>query len=247
MGQKKLIRFAEITTFKNVFQYPEGSAGNWHKHFDNKHPIVLELACGKGEYALGLSQLYPEKNFIGVDIKGNRIWVGAKKAIENNITNVAFIRSQIGMINNYFSPSEIDEIWLPFPDPQLRLSKAKNRLTHPIFLRKFQQILKSGGYINLKTDSPTLYEFTKLVISVYGLNILADSNDIAKDLPENKELQIKTHYEGLDIAGSKKVHYLKFKIDNELDLDKDEALMNEVKLKEKENKEGKVIDEKEID
>lgn len=247
MGQKKLIRFAEITTFNNVFQYPEGSAGNWHKHFDNNNPIVLELACGKGEYAIGLSKLYPEKNFIGVDIKGNRIWVGAKKAIENKITNVAFIRSQIGMINNYFTPSEIDEIWLPFPDPQLRLSKAKNRLTHPIFLRKFQQILKSGGYINLKTDSPTLYEFTKLVISVYGLSLVSDSNDIAKDLPENKELQIKTHYEGLDIAGSKKVHYLKFKIDNQLDVDKDEALMKQVKLIEKGNKEGKLTDEKEID
>jgi tRNA (guanine-N7-)-methyltransferase len=184
---------------------------------------------------------------IGVDIKGNRIWVGAKNAIENKISNVAFIRSQIGMINNYFTPSEIDEIWLPFPDPQLRLSKAKNRLTHPLFLRKFQQILKPGGYINLKTDSPTLYNFTKLVISVYGLSLLTDSNDIAKDLPENKELQIKTHYEGLDIAGSKKVHYLKFMIDKELDLDKDEALMKQVKLNEKENKEGKVIDEKETD
>jgi tRNA (guanine-N7-)-methyltransferase len=206
---------------------------------------VLELACGKGEYALGLSQLYPEKKFIGVDIKGNRIWVGAKKAIEDNITNVAFIRSQIGMINNYFTPSEIDEIWLPFPDPQLRLSKAKNRLTHPIFLRKFQQILKPGGYINLKTDSPTLYAFTKLVIALHNLSVLVDSDDIKKDLPENKELQIKTHYEGLDIAGSKKVHYLKFKIDKVLDIEKDEVLMNQVKLIEKDNKEGKVFDEKE--
>ena len=247
MGQKKLIRFAEITTFNNVFQYPEGSSGNWHKHFENNNPIVLELACGKGEYALGLSQLYPEKNFIGVDIKGNRIWVGAKKAIENKITNVAFIRSQIGMINNYFTPAEVDEIWLPFPDPQLRLSKAKNRLSHPIFLRKFQQILKPGGYINLKTDSPTLYSFTKLVIEVHGLSILIDSADIKKDLPENKELQIKTHYEGLDIAGSKKVHYLKFKLDKPLDFDKDEALMNQVKMIEKGNKEGKVFDEKETD
>ena len=143
MGQKKLIRFAELNTFNNVFQYPEGSSGTWHKHFQNENPIVLELACGKGEYALGLSLLYPEKNFIGIDVKGNRIWVGAKKAIENKITNVAFIRSQIGMINNYFTPGETDEIWLPFPDPQLRLSKAKNRLTHPIFLRKFQMFLLS--------------------------------------------------------------------------------------------------------
>jgi len=247
MGQKKLIRFAEINTFNNVFQYPEGSSGTWHKHFQNDNPIVLELACGKGEYALGLSLLYPEKNFIGVDIKGNRIWVGAKKAIENKISNVAFIRSQIGMINNYFTPGETDEIWLPFPDPQLRLSKAKNRLTHPIFLRKFQQILIPGGYINLKTDSPTLYAFTKLVIALHGLSVLVDSDDIKKDLPENKELQIKTHYEGLDIAGSKKVHYLKFKIDKALDIEKDEALMKQVKLMEKDNKEGKVFDEKETD
>lgn len=247
MGQKKLIRFAEITTFKNVFQYPENSAGKWHEYFKNDHPIVLELACGKGEYAIGLSNLYPEKNFIGIDVKGNRIWVGAKKAIENKMDNVAFIRSQIGMINSYFAPEEVDEIWFPFPDPQLKISKAKNRLTHPIFLRKFQQILKPGGYINLKTDSPTLYAFTKLVIGLHGLTLEVESNDVNRDMPENKELQIKTHYEGLDIAGSKRVHYLKFKVDKPLELNKDESLLQQIKLIEKDNKEGKEIDEKEID
>jgi tRNA (guanine-N7-)-methyltransferase len=208
---------------------------------------VLELACGKGEYAIGLSLLHPEKNFIGIDVKGNRIWVGAKKAIENKMDNVAFIRSQIGMIHNYFAPGEVDEIWLPFPDPQLRISKTKNRLTHPIFLRKFQQILKPGGYINLKTDSPTLYAFTKLVIGLHELTLEEDVDDVGKNLPDNKELQIKTHYEGLDIAGSKRVHYLKFKVDKPLALNKDEALMQAVKLMEKDNKEGKDLDEKETD
>ena len=247
MGQKKLIRFAEISTFNNVFQYPEGTAGKWHAHFQNDNPIVLELACGKGEYSIGLAELYPEKNFLGVDLKGNRIWVGAKKALENKMAHVAFIRSQIGMINAYFAAAEVDEIWLPFPDPQLRTSKTKNRLTHPIFLRKFQQILKPGGYINLKTDSPTLYAFTKLVIGMHGLTVVEDSDDIGRTHPDNKELQIKTHYEGLDIAGSNKVHYLKFMVDKPLEISKDETLLNQVKLIEKDNKEGKAFDEKEID
>ena len=131
MGQKKLVRFAELNTFKNVLQFPENIAGNWHRHFENSHPLVLELACGKGEYALGLGQLHPEKNFIGVDIKGNRLWVGAKKAINNKLANVAFLRAQIEQITRYFAAAEVEEIWITFPDPQLRYSKAKKRLTHP--------------------------------------------------------------------------------------------------------------------
>jgi tRNA (guanine-N7-)-methyltransferase len=238
MGQKKLIRFAEITTFKNVFQQPEGTKGKWHEFFENKNQIVLELACGKGEYSIGLANLYPDKNTIGVDLKGNRIWVGAKKAIESNLSNVGFIRSQIGMVDAYFEKDEVAEIWLPFPDPQLRISKAKKRLTHPIFLRKYKQIMGSGGYINLKTDSPTLYAFTKLVIKTYGLSILIDSDDITRDLPTNKELEIRTHYESLDIANSKRVHYLKFKIDKELYIEKDAFLMNEVRRLETGLKEG---------
>ena len=245
MGQKKLIRFAEITTFKHVFQYPEGTKGTWKNFFENNNPIVLELACGKGEYSIGLASLYPNQNLIGIDVKGNRIWVGAKKAIEAKLNNVAFIRSQIGMIESYFDKSEVDEIWLPFPDPQLRISKAKKRLTHPIFLRKYKQILNSGGYINLKTDSPTLYAFTKQVIKMFGLTILVDSDDIHRDLSENKDLQIKTHYEGLDIAKSKKVHFLKFMLDGELEIEKDELLADEVRSLETGSNEGTDNHEKE--
>src|SRR5688572_26398433 len=125
MGQKKLIRFEELKTFSNVLQNPENMAGNWKDYFGNNNPITLELACGKGEYALGLAQLHPEKNFIGVDLKGNRLWVGAKKARAQNLSNVAFLRIQIDGINGYFAPGEIENIWITFPDPQLRISKAK--------------------------------------------------------------------------------------------------------------------------
>ena len=229
MGQKKLIRFAEILTFQNVLQYPEHTAGKWHEYFHNDHPIVLELACGKGEYSVGLAQLYPNKNFIGVDVKGNRIWVGAKKALQTGLKNVAFIRSQIGMIEHYFSAGEIDEIWLPFPDPQLRTGKLKKRLTHPIFLRKYKQILKPGGYINLKTDSPVLYDFTKLIIEMYGLTLVEDSADVNKEMRENEELKIRTHYENLDIAKSNRIHYVRFSIPQDLDPLMDEKLAKRVK------------------
>jgi tRNA (guanine-N7-)-methyltransferase len=246
MGQKKLIRFAEIATFDHVLQYPENTAGKWHERFNNTNPIVLELACGKGEYSIGLATLYPNKNLIGVDVKGNRIWVGAKKSLQAGTTNVAFIRSQIGMINNYFAAGEVDEIWLPFPDPQLRISKSNRRLTHPEFLRKYQQILKPGGYINLKTDSPVLFQFTKMVIELYGLTLLEESDDISGDLKQNQELQIKTHYEGLDIANSKRIHYLKFAIPGSLDPTMDERLSTMVREIETALIEG-LKDEKETD
>ncbi len=210
MGQKKLIRFAELLTFSNVLQYPENMAGNWHQHFNNNNPLVLELACGKGEYALGLAQLYPEKNAIGIDIKGNRIWVGAKKAIRNNISNVSFLRAQIEQLTQYFGKDEVDEIWITFPDPQLRFSKAKKRLTHPRFLRTYQQVLKPAGKIHLKTDSPDLYRFTKEVLGMYNCTIIADTDDLYAQEDRSEELKLKTHYEALDIAQSSRIHYLCF-------------------------------------
>lgn len=216
MGQKKLIRFAELNTFQNVLQYPENIKGNWKDHFENNHPLVLELACGKGEYALGLAKLYPNKNCIGVDIKGNRLWVGAKKAIAIGLNNVAFMRAQIEMLTTYFEPLEADEIWITFPDPQLRFSKAKKRLTHPRFLRLYQQILKPGGKIHLKTDSPDLYRFTKEVINLYQLTLLKDLDDVYKQEIVSEELQIKTHYEALDIAQSNRIHYLCFTLPDSL-------------------------------
>lgn len=237
MGQKKLKRFAEIATFPNVLEYPEECAGKWHEHFGNTHPITLELACGKGEYSVGLATRYLDRNFIGIDIKGNRIWVGAKQAIERKLANVAFIRSQIGLIQNYFVPKEVNEIWLPFPDPQLRSSKCKRRLTHPEFLRKYQQILSPGGYIHLKTDSPVLYRFTKTVIELYGLELFHDSDDIRDDVKQIPELLIKTHYEGLDIAKSNRIHYLKFALKGNLDPALDAVLLERVKDEEKSNEE----------
>ncbi len=224
MGHKKLVRFEAIKTFFNVLEHPENMAGNWHTHFNNNNPITLELACGKGEYAVGLAELYPNRNFIGVDIKGNRIWKGATIAIEKKLNNVAFLRTEIDQLKNYFSEKEIAEIWITFPDPQLRLSKAKKRLTHPKFLRIYQQLLKEDGIINLKTDSPDLYNFTKTVINLFQLPLLVDYDDAYNTSPIHKDLLIKTYYESLDIAKSNRIHYLKFLINKPIPLENDEVL-----------------------
>ena len=225
MGQKKLIRFEELKTFENVLQFPQGIKGKWREHFRNNNGITLELACGKGEYAVGLGQLYPNRNFIGVDLKGNRIWVGAKKALQQGLSNVAFLRTQIDQITEYFDAGEVESIWITFPDPQLRLSKAKKRLTHPKFLRLYQQFLVPDGRIHLKTDSPDLYEFTKMVIELYGCTLHADDAHVFSKTDIADELKIKTHYESLDIAGSSRIHYLCFSLPSVLaGKEKDEEL-----------------------
>ncbi len=212
MAQKKLQRFADIKTFSNVLEYPEHISGKWNGFFDNDHPVVLELACGRGEYTVGLAKLFPAKNFIGIDIKGNRMYIGAKKCLTEGISNAAFLRTQIQLLASYFSASEVDEIWITFPDPQLRISKAKHRLTHPRFLRIYQQILKPGGVIHLKTDSPVLFNFTKRVIQLYDLHLVEENENVFAASDVKKELKIKTHYESLDIAGHNKIHYLKFSL-----------------------------------
>ena len=230
MGQKKLIRFAELETFKNVLQFPKDMPGKWSLFFENQNPVILELACGKGEYAVGLGQLYPNQNFIGIDLKGNRIWVGAKKALQNNLCNVAFLRTQIDKIADYFATGEVNEIWITFPDPQLRLSKAKKRLTHPKFLRLYQQFLTPGGLIHLKTDSPDLYRCTRLVIELYNCHLHKDTDDVYKQAEIAEELKIKTHYESLDIAGSNRIHYLCFSLPVNLgNKEKDLALKEKLK------------------
>jgi tRNA (guanine-N7-)-methyltransferase len=221
MGQKKLIRFEAIQHFSNVLEYPQNMRGSWHTFFNNSNPITLELACGKGEYAVGLARLHPEENFIGIDIKGNRIWRGAKTALDEQLTQVAFIRSSIDKITDYFAPGEISAIWITFPDPQLRGSRAKKRLTHPRFLRLYQQLLKPGGKVHLKTDSPVLYEFTLTVINLFGFSLLYRTDNLYAEEVITPELRIKTHYEGLDIAGSNRIHYLSFFIDQPLPADKD--------------------------
>jgi tRNA (guanine-N7-)-methyltransferase len=216
MGQKKLIRFAELETFPNVLQYPENIAGKWSEFWKNDNPLVLELACGKGEYAVGLGRLYPGKNFIGIDLKGNRIWVGAKKALQENLKNVAFLRTQIDQVADYFAANEVEAIWITFPDPQLRKSKAKKRLTHPKFLRLYQQFLMPGGLIHLKTDSPDLYNFTKQVLELYNCTLHTDYEDAYNEAGIPGDLRIKTHYESLDIARSNRIHYLCFSLPEQL-------------------------------
>ena len=224
MAQKKLERFAEIKTFPNVLEYPVYMKGKWKEFFNNAHPLTLELACGKGEYAIGLGRLHPSRNFLGIDLKGNRIWVGAKKAISEKLHNVGFIRSQIDKINQYFTPGEVSEIWITFPDPQLRTSKAKKRLTHPSFLRLYQQFIAEGGKIHLKTDSPDLYRFTKTVLDLYEIELVKDSSDVYGQSDVTDELTIKTYYESLDIAKSNKIFYLQFILPAAVLPDKDQQL-----------------------
>lgn len=212
MGQKKLLRFSQVKTFTNFYEYPKDIAGTWNTIFENQNPLILELACGRGEYAVGLASLFPHQNFIGIDIKGNRMYIGAKKALEFPLHNVKFLRSQIEMLPDYFEKQEVKEIWITFPDPQLRTSRSKKRLTHPRFLRLYQQILSENGIIHLKTDSPDLYNFTLQVIKMYGLHLHESSADVYTQNDIDERLKIKTHYESLDIAGSNKIFYLRFSL-----------------------------------
>ncbi|MCU7693486.1 tRNA (guanosine(46)-N7)-methyltransferase TrmB [Haoranjiania flava] len=224
MVQKKLQRFAEIETFPNVLIYPENMQGNWNGFFKNNNPLTLELACGKGEYAVGLGRLYANRNFIGIDLKGNRIWVGAKTALEEGLGNVAFIRSHIDKVTNYFAKDEVDEIWITFPDPQLRNSKMKKRLTHPRYLRLYQQFLKPEGIVHLKTDSPNLYFFTRMIIDLYGLALVEDNDNVYGSASIPQDLTIQTHYEKMDIAGKNTVHHIAFKLNKPLPVEKETAL-----------------------
>ena len=192
-------------------------------------PLTLELACGRGEYAVGLGRMFPEQHFIGIDLKGNRIWKGASIANKDGLKNVAFVRSQIELTSNYFAKNEIDEIWITFPDPQLRWSKAKKRLTHPKFLRLYQQFLKKEGIVHLKTDSPLLYNFTLKVIEMYSLDLIYKTDHLYAEQNIDPRCLIKTYYEGLDIAQSNKIHYIQFNIGKDLPLELDEALKEAIK------------------
>ena len=248
MGQKKLIKFAAIKEYENVLEYPQNMQGRWNAFFNelgkassNSVPanksLTLELACGRGEYAVGLGRMFPDQNFIGVDLKGNRIWKGASIANKEALKNVAFVRSQIELTPNYFAKDEVNEIWITFPDPQLRWSKAKKRLTHPKFLRLYQQFLFGGdgsnasaaGIVHLKTDSPLLYHFTLKVIELYGLNLIYKTENLYAEATIDPRCLIKTYYEGLDIAQSNKIHYIQFNIGKDLPLELDEVLKEAIK------------------
>lgn len=212
MKAKKLKRFAAIKEFQNVFEFPENMAEKWSDIFKNNHPIVVELACGKGEYTVNMAKAFPDKNFIGVDIKGNRMFVGAQKALQDNITNVCFLRIRIESILQYFSSQSISEIWITFPDPFLRESKAKNRLTHHKFLAIYQQILQPKGLIHLKTDSTELYQFTKEMIAHHQCELLEDNPDIYKNGTPKFPLNIQTFYEGMHLADNRIIKYLQFRL-----------------------------------
>jgi tRNA (guanine-N7-)-methyltransferase len=212
MGQKKLLRFQAINNYPNVQQYPENANGRWNEVFGNDNSITLELACGKGEYSVNLGRQHPERNFIGVDIKGNRIYIGAKQALAEELKNVAFLRAQIGQITNYFDKNEVDEIWIIFPDPFLREGKAKNRLTHPKFLSLYQQILKHNGKINLKTDSRELYEFTLETIKEQGCTIHENLSDIYGKGLATGPLAIQTFYEKMHLAEGRIIYFLSFSL-----------------------------------
>jgi tRNA (guanine-N7-)-methyltransferase len=213
VGKDKLRRFAEIETFSNVVQLDAGKPlkGKWASDFfKNNHPVVLELACGKGEYTVNLARLFPEKNFIGIDYKGNRIWRGAKTALEDSTGNVGFLRIQIETILDYFADGEVDEIWITFPDPQPQISREKKRLTSPRFLVKYRHILVPGACINLKTDNDGLHAYTAEKIQEFGLKLLVKTEDLYHSAYADQVLSIKTYYEKKYLEDNKNINYLKF-------------------------------------
>jgi len=213
VGKDKLRRFAEIDTFSNVLQLEAGKPykGEWSTgFFKNNNPVVLELACGKGEYTVNLAAMFPDKNFIGIDYKGNRIWRGAKTALEDGVKNVAFLRIQIELILDYFAAGEIDEIWITFPDPQPQLSREKKRLTSPRFLDKYKPLLKPGGFVNLKTDNDGLHAYTAEKIVETGLILHVKTEDLYNSEFADEVLRIKTYYEKKYLKHNKNINYLKF-------------------------------------
>ena len=210
MGKNKLARFEQNLTFKNMLQLPESMAGKWSDFFENNKSITLELACGHGAYTVGLARLFPERNFIGIDRKGARMWKGAKTAIEENLDNAAFMRIQIDHCAEHFGPNEVDEIWITFADPQP--NKDRKKLTHPMFLTRYKQFLKPNGIINLKTDDDHLYEYTLDLIKEKNYKLLENKNDIYNWEDITEELKIKTYYELKWLQIGKTIKYLKFRI-----------------------------------
>jgi len=218
----KLEKFADIERFENCFsfffeQIQQGFTikGKWRKEFfKNENPLILELGCGRGEYTVGLGQAHKNKNYIGVDVKGNRIWTGANFALENKLTNIAFIRTRIDFIEHCFGDSEVDEIWITFPDPQPQKPRERKRLTCQGFLDRYKKILKPNGIIHLKTDSTSLYEYTLEVIKENKHELIWHTNDLYKNCPEDrKELTaIKTYYEKMFTDKGEDVKYIAFRI-----------------------------------
>lgn len=219
MGENKLQKFADMEGYSNVFQYPfarlrsEGGfpmKGRWSEFFGNNNDIVLELGCGKGEYTVGLASIYPDKNFIGIDIKGARMWTGAKQSNIDGMRNVAFLRTDIELIDSFFEKGEVSEIWITFPDPQMK--KVRKRLTSTRFMALYQNILKENGIVHLKTDSPFLYTYTTLMVRQNGYKELVNTDNLYASGIADKILSIRTYYESQWIERGMNIKYIKFEL-----------------------------------
>lgn len=225
MGKGKLAKFADMAEYPHVFEYPysvidnvpfEGR-GKWHEFFGNQNPIVLELGCGRGEYTVGLARLYPEKNFIGVDIKGARMWTGATESMREGLKNVAFLRTNIEIIDRFFDPDEVQEIWLTFSDPQMK--KVTKRLTSTYFMNRYRKFLIDGGLIHLKTDSNFLFTYTNYMVEKNALPVEFSTTDLYHsvlaehpDTEEARILSIQTYYEQQWIDRGLNIKYLRFRL-----------------------------------
>jgi len=227
LGKKKLQRFEEMKEFKRVFQPHLKDIldseyflkSKWKQEvFPNNNPIILELGCGKGEYTIEMAKKFPGYNFIGVDIKGARIWKGAKIMNEEGITNAAFLRTRIEFIANFFGENEVDEIWLTFPDPQLKKRRWKKRLCAPEFLRMYQKFLKDNGIIHLKTDSEVLYNYTIQLAEENHLKIITNTNDLYNSGLKDEILGIQTFYEKQFVNEGKEIYYLKFSLPSDREI-----------------------------
>jgi len=230
MGKNKLKKFKEMETLECVFQYPFGVLretgfplrGRWHEdYFHNNGPVVLELGCGKGEYTVGLARRYPEKNFIGIDIKGARMWTGACTARNEQLQNVAFVRTNIELLDRFFTPGEVDEIWITFPDPQMK--KVRKRLTSTVFLDLYRKVLKPGGMVHLKTDSPFLYTYTRLLTELNGIDPAVNTDDLYNSGMADDILQIRTFYEQQWLDRGLTIKYLAFPLDHTTALEEPNA------------------------
>ena len=236
MAKNKLAKFAEMETLENVFQPTHEEVfrtdyklkGKWGEQvFGNDHPIVLEVGCGKGEFSVGLGELYPEKNFIGLDIMGARMWTGAKAAEEKVMQNVVFLRTHAEELESIFAPGEISEIWITFPDPQM--AKARKRLTGTRFLSLYRKFLKENGLIHLKTDSPFLYQYTAELVKINHLPVNINTSDLYGSGLDDKILGIKTFYERQWLSRGKTIKYIQFSlagspqlVEPEIDIEKDD-------------------------
>lgn len=226
MSKGKLAKFADMAQYKNVFQYPYSVVehvpfdmqGHWREdYFHNDHPIVLELGCGKGEYTVGLARMFPDINFIGVDIKGARMWTGATQALNEGLGNVAFLRTNIEIIERFFSPGEVQEIWLTFSDPQMK--NPRKRLTSTFFMERYRKFLVDGGVVHLKTDSNFLFTYTRLMVEKNRLPMLLCTNDLYHfeqvDEATRQILSIHTYYENMWIERGLNIKYMKFRLPHE--------------------------------